>query len=69
MNTDIIQGKWREMKGLICKKWGKFTEDEVTQMKGSAEELRGALQAKYGYEKDEAQSEIDSFVKENKFDD
>ena len=69
MNTDIIQGKWREIKGQVCKKWGKITEDDVAKMKGSKEELAGKLQQAYGYEKDKAEKEIDSFVKENRWDD
>lgn len=62
MNKDIIKGKWTEIKGKIKEQWGKFTDDEVLKMKGSEEELSGALQKKYGYEKDKASGEIDKFL-------
>lgn len=62
MNKDIISGKWKEIKGKIKQQWGKFTDDEITQMKGTYEELSGILQKKYGYKKDEANKEIDDFI-------
>ena len=62
MNVDIIKGKWTEVKGKLRQQWGKLTDDEIQKMKGTNEELVGALQKAYGYEKDKAQEEINSFV-------
>ena len=64
MNTDIIAGKWKEIKGKVRNKWGNFTEDEINQMQGTQEELEGALQKKYGYAKDEAIRQVRSFMDE-----
>ena len=64
MNNDIIQGKWREIKGAVQKNWGKLTDDDLDQAKGSYDELQGLLQKRYGYEKDVAKKEIDRFIKE-----
>lgn len=69
MNTDIIKGNWKEAKGKIKQQWGKITDDEITQMKGSYEELEGTLQKKYGYKKDEAKQQLDTFIKANKWQD
>jgi len=68
MNRDIIQGKWHEIKGKVNQQWGKISDDEITELKGSYEELQGLLQKKYGYQKDEAQKEIQTFVEQNKWD-
>jgi uncharacterized protein YjbJ (UPF0337 family) len=65
MNKDIIQGNWTEAKGKLRKQWGKLTDDDVSKMKGSYEELEGKLQASYGFQRDQAKKEIDSFIKEN----
>ena len=62
MNTDIIKGKWEEIKGLIKQQWSKFTEDDIGMMKGGYEELHGQLQKKYGHDKDKAKREIDDFI-------
>ena len=64
MNKDIIKGKWHEIKGSLKSQWGKLTDDDITQMHGTYEEL-GNLQKKYGYKKDEAHKEIQSFLDKN----
>ena len=61
MNKDIIQGKWSEIKGNVKKQWGKLTDDELTQLKGTQEELSGLLQQKYGYKKEQAEKEVCEF--------
>lgn len=69
MNEDIIKGHWNEIKGKLKQQWGKLTDDDITQLKGSAEELGGLLQRRYGYEKEQAKQEIDNFIKNNKWND
>ena len=65
MNKDIIKGQWHEIKGKVKQQWGKLTDDEITQIHGSYEELEGILQKKYGYQKDQAQKEIQAFLDKN----
>lgn len=67
MNNDIIKGHWHEIKGNLKKQWGKLTDDQITQMQGSYEELEGALQKTYGYQKDQAKKEIENFIDRNKW--
>lgn len=62
---DIVEGNWKIIKGKVKQQWGKFTDDEITQMKGSKDELSGQLQKKYGYKKEEAEEKIDDFLKRN----
>lgn len=62
MNKDIIQGNWKEIKGRVRQTWGEFTDDEVEHMKGSYEELEGAIQKKYGYNKERTKKELDKFI-------
>jgi uncharacterized protein YjbJ (UPF0337 family) len=69
MNEDIIKGNWKELKGKIRQQWGKLTDDDVSTMQGTYEELSGKLQSTYGYQKDHAQKEIDSFIKKHNFED
>jgi len=65
MNKDIIKGNWHILKGKVKQQWADLTDDEVGKMSGSYEELCGVLQKKYGYQKDEAEKEISSFVSQN----
>lgn len=67
MNKDILKGKWKEMKGDIKQKWGKLTDDDLTQIAGSYEKLEGILQKKYGYQHEQAEKEIERFVDSSKW--
>ena len=69
MNKDIIKGKWHEIKWKLKNQWGNLTDDEITQINGSFEELEGILQKKYGYQKDQAQKEIQEFLDKNNWKD
>jgi len=69
MNKDIVKGHWHEMKGKLKQQWGKLTDDQISQMQGNYEELEGALQKNYGYQKDQAEKEIESFMKHNNWND
>lgn len=62
MNSDILEGKWKQMKGSIQTKWGKITDDEFEQIKGNRERLVGIVQEKYGLEKDRVRKEVDTYL-------
>jgi uncharacterized protein YjbJ (UPF0337 family) len=62
MNWDRVQGNWKEFAGKVKEKWGQLTDDEVAQIKGSREQLEGALQKRYGYAKDQAKKELDTWT-------
>ncbi len=62
MNTDILKGKWNQIKGDLKSKWGQITENEWTQINGDREKLIGKLQEKYGHTQDRASREVDEFL-------
>ena len=45
-------------------KWGKLTNDDLEVVKGKRTELSGRLQQRYGYAKDQAEREIDTWLKD-----
>ena len=61
MNKDIFEGKWEEIKGQIKQTWGKLTDDDFTQIKGSQQEIYGTLQKHYGYSKEQAEKAVKEF--------
>lgn len=67
MNKDIVKGNWKEIKGKLKQQWGKLTDDQITQMNGTYDELEGALQKNYGYQKDEVKRQIDTFIEKNRW--
>jgi uncharacterized protein YjbJ (UPF0337 family) len=66
MNTDIVQGKWHQLKGSVKAQWGKLTDDELDQVDGNAEKLVGLVQERYGYARQRAEQEVDSFFARQK---
>ena len=64
MNWDIIQGKWKQVKGSVKEKWGDLTDDDLDRIDGSKDQLTGKLQEKYGWTKDDAERNIDDHFRD-----
>jgi uncharacterized protein YjbJ (UPF0337 family) len=63
MNKDTIEGNWKQMKGAVKARWGKLTDDDLTVASGNTEILRGRIQERYGIAREEAQKQLDEFLK------
>jgi len=63
MNTERMQGNWKQFKGKAKEKWGKLTDDDLEQIDGKKDQLLGKLQERYGYGKEEAEKEASDFEK------
>ena len=61
MNKDQATGSWKELKGKLRQQWGKLTDDDLSVIEGSAEELSGRIQTRYGIAREEAEKQIDTF--------
>jgi len=63
MNSDQVQGKWKELKGLLKQKWGELTDDELEKLEGHRDRLAGLVQQKYGLAKEEVERQIQALEK------
>ncbi len=63
MNSDIIKGNWKQLKGNVLATWGELTDDEVDQVEGDATKLSGLIQERYGKSKDEADKAVAEWQK------
>jgi len=61
MNTDIFEGKWKQLKGQVKVRWGKLTDDDLDVAEGHSQYLVGKLQERYGLSKEKAEKEIAEF--------
>jgi uncharacterized protein YjbJ (UPF0337 family) len=61
MDWNVVEGKWKQLKGEAQTRWGKLTDDDMDVINGNREKLVGKLQEKYGYAKDEAEREVEDF--------
>lgn len=62
MNWDQVEGKWKEFRGQVQANWGDLTDDDLDVIKGRRTELEGRLQKRYGYAKEEAKAEVDTWL-------
>ena len=63
MDWNIIEGKWKELKGQAREEWGKLSHDELEEIGGKKDRLVGKLQQKYGYASKEAHQRADEWAK------
>ncbi|MGQ0810584.1 MAG: CsbD family protein [Nitrospiraceae bacterium] len=66
MNKDTFKGQWKQFKGELKKQWGKFTDDDLTQIEGDYDKFTGKLQERYGDKKDEIGRWADQWYQQNK---
>ncbi len=64
MNRNILQGKWKQLRGEIRTRWGELTDDDLDQVAGQSDKLAGVLQERYGYTQMEAERQINDFLDE-----
>ena len=63
ISTDILEAKWKQLRGKIKEQWGKITDYDLDQIGGKREQLVGLIQEKYGYTKEKAHQEVEQFLK------
>jgi uncharacterized protein YjbJ (UPF0337 family) len=62
MNSDVFEGKWKQVRGEAKVWWGKLTDDDLDKVAGRFEMFIGLLQEKYGYSRAQAEREIEQHV-------
>jgi len=63
MNWDRVEGNWKEFKGKVQQHWGKLTDDDLNVIEGKRMELTGRIQERYGFAKDQAEREVDTWLR------
>ena len=69
MNWDQIEGKWKQLSGRFREKWGKLTDDDWQMIGGKKDQLVGRIQERYGMAREQAQKDVDDFVRSMPADD
>ncbi len=63
MNWDQLEGNWKQARGKLKSKWGKLTDDDLDVAAGKKDQLIGKIQERYGYEREEAERELDAYLR------
>lgn len=64
MNSDTIEGNWKQIRGVLKKEWGDLTDQPETEARGNMDRLVGKLQEKFGMARDEAADKVNTFLDE-----
>jgi uncharacterized protein YjbJ (UPF0337 family) len=64
INSDILEGRWKQMRGELRSWWGRLTNDDLEQIGGHKDKLIGRLQERYGYPRERAQQEVERRLQE-----
>ena len=67
MNKDQADGNWKQLKGKVKEQWGKLTDDDLTVVEVKRDQLVGKIQERYGYQKDQAEKELNECETKNKY--
>lgn len=59
MNSDQLEGKWKQVKGKFKEEYGDVTDDDTTHAEGKFDQMLGKLQEKTGKSKEELKDWID----------
>lgn len=66
MNWNIVEGNWKQFKGMVKARWGKLTDQHLDVIAGKRDQLSGKIEEAYGVTKDEAEKQIKEFEDRNK---
>ena len=61
-NRDVLTGNWKQIRGKVKQTWGKLTDNDLTRIEGSFDELAGLVQERYGYTREKAEKEVTDFI-------
>jgi uncharacterized protein YjbJ (UPF0337 family) len=66
MNWDQIEGQWKQLQSEAKSKWAKLTDDDVKNAGAKKDHLIGKIQERYGILKEEAEKQVDQWIKDIK---
>jgi uncharacterized protein YjbJ (UPF0337 family) len=61
MNWDTVKGDWKQIQGKVKEAWGKLTDQELDVIAGRRDQLLGAIQKRYGVDREEAERQVGEF--------
>jgi uncharacterized protein YjbJ (UPF0337 family) len=61
MNTIVLEGKWKQLRGEVRRTWGKLTNNDLDKVK-AARTAGWRASERYGYAREQAEKEINAFL-------
>ena len=61
MNSDRLEGNWKQIKGKVKERWGRLTDDDLDVINGRKDQLIGVIQEQYGKSREDAEREVNTY--------
>ena len=61
MNSEQLQGRWKQIKGSVKERWGRLTDDDIDVVAGKRDQLIGRIQERYSIAREDAQKQVDDW--------
>lgn len=68
MNNDMLEVRWRQVREQTRRWWDKLTDEDLERIEGKAERLAEALEERYGYTRQHAESQSNRWLREHQRD-
>ena len=65
MNWHVVEGSWKQIKGMAMVQWGMLTDNRHEVNAGERVELAGRAQKAYGVDKGKADKQLKRFHQEH----
>jgi uncharacterized protein YjbJ (UPF0337 family) len=63
MNWTQVEGQWKQVTSHVKSRWAKLTDDDVMNLGAKKDMLVGKIQERYGILKDEAERQVDDWLR------
>lgn len=64
LTHEEIAGNWDRIRGRLKRRWGELTDDDLTQAKGTFQELVGRIEQRTGAIRQEIEDEVNEAIRE-----
>ncbi len=58
---DSVEATWDQIKGSVCKQWGKLTDDDLQYVQGQREKLIGKLMDRYKLTREQVEQQLSTW--------
>lgn len=62
MNQMILQGKWRQARGIARENWGRLTNNDSQRYSGKADRFLGSIEERFGHTRMRAEHDLKDFL-------
>jgi uncharacterized protein YjbJ (UPF0337 family) len=66
MNSDRLEGKWKQFSGRWRERWGRLVEDRLSVIAGRHNQRAGRYQERYGIAREEGERQLKDFLRRNR---